>query len=74
LHLQLGSILVLQGKKDAALKVFQKVANSNPTPAQRFSLASYFEQLGRKDLAEQQRKLAEKEGGPGGFSVPLSVR
>ncbi len=73
LHLQLGSILLLQGKKDAALKVFQKVANSNPTPAQRYNLANYFEQLGRKDLAKQQQELAEKESKGSGLSIPLST-
>ncbi len=74
LHIQLGSILMLQGKKDAALKEFLKVADSSPTPSQRHILANYFEQLGRKDLAEKQRKLAEKEGGLGGLSIPLTVR
>ncbi|MFN4179685.1 MAG: peptidylprolyl isomerase [Armatimonadota bacterium] len=74
LHIQLGSILMLQGKKDAALKEFLKVADSSPTPGQRHILANYFEQLGRKDLAEKQRKLAEKEGGLGGLSIPLTVR
>jgi Tfp pilus assembly protein PilF len=74
LHIQLGSILLLQGKKDAALKEFMKVAESSPTPSQRLVLANYFEQLGRKDLAEKQRKLAEKEGGSGGLSIPLTVR
>ena len=74
LHIQLGSILMLQGKKDAALKEFLKVADSSPTPSQRHILANYFEQLGRKDLAEKQRKLAEKEGGSGGLSIPLTVR
>jgi parvulin-like peptidyl-prolyl isomerase/Flp pilus assembly protein TadD len=74
LHIQLGSILLLQGKKEAALKEFMKVAESSPTPSQRLVLANYFEQLGRKDLAEKQRKLAEKEGGSGGLSIPLTVR
>jgi tetratricopeptide (TPR) repeat protein len=74
LHIQLGSILLLQGKKDAALKEFMKVAESSPTPSQRLVLANYFEQLGLKDLAEKQRKLAEKEGGSGGLSIPLTVR
>jgi len=74
LHIQLGSILLLQGKKEAALKEFMKVADSSPTPSQRQVLANYFEQLGRKDLAEKQRKLAEKEIGSGGLSIPLTVR
>ena len=74
LHIQLGSILLLQGKKEAALKEFMKVADSSPTPGQRQVLANYFEQLGRKDLAEKQRKLAEKESGSGGLSIPLTVR
>ncbi len=74
LHIQLGSILLLQGKKEAALKEFMKVAESNPTPSQRHVLANYFEQLGRKDLAEKQRKLAEKEGSSGSLSIPLTVR
>jgi hypothetical protein len=51
-----------------------KVAESSPTPSQRLVLANYFEQLGRKDLAEKQRKLAEKEGGSGGLSIPLTIR
>jgi parvulin-like peptidyl-prolyl isomerase len=74
LHIQLGSVLLLQGKKEAALKEFMKVAESSPTPSQRLVLANYFEQLGRKDLAEKQRKLAEKEGSSGGLSIPLTVR
>ncbi|MCS7263287.1 MAG: peptidylprolyl isomerase [Armatimonadetes bacterium] len=74
LHIQLGSILMLQGKKDEALKQFLKVANSSPTPSQRFILANYFEQLGRKELAEKQRKLAEKASSPTGLSIPLNVR
>ncbi|MCC6036928.1 MAG: peptidylprolyl isomerase [Armatimonadetes bacterium] len=74
LHIQLGSTLLLQGKKEAALKEFMKVAESSPTPSQRLVLANYFEQLGRKDLAEKQRKLAEKESGSGGLSIPLTVR
>lgn len=74
LHIQLGSILMLQGKKDTALKEFLKVVDSSPTPSQRHILANYFEQLGRKDLAEKQRKLAEKEGGSSGLSIPLTVR
>ncbi len=74
LHMQLGSILMLQGKKEAALKQFLKVSNSNPTPSQRFALANYFDQLGQKEMAKKQRKLAEKESGSGGFSIPLTVR
>ncbi len=74
LNLQLGSLLLLQNKRDAALKVFLKVANSNPNPAQRYNLANYFEQLGRKDLAKQQRELANKESArTGALSLPLTL-
>ncbi|MCS7193129.1 MAG: peptidylprolyl isomerase [Armatimonadetes bacterium] len=74
LHIQLGSILMLQGKKDAALKQFLKIANSRPTPSQRYIIANYFEQLGRKDLAKEQRKLAEKESSPSGLPIPFQIR
>ncbi|MGQ9520828.1 MAG: peptidylprolyl isomerase [Candidatus Fervidibacter sp.] len=77
LHIQLGSILTLQNKEKEAVKELLKVANSSPTPDQRRILANYFEQLGRKDLAEKQRKLAEaeeKKRGTGGLSIPLTVR
>jgi tetratricopeptide (TPR) repeat protein len=74
LHLHLGSILMLRAKRDEALKVFLKVANRSLEPYQRQRLASYLEQLGRKDLAEQQRKLAEKERPPSsGINLPLKL-
>lgn len=73
LHLELGRVLMHQGKKEAALKELQGVARSSPTPNQRNLLAQYFEQLGRKDLAEEQRKLAEKER-PKGMTLPLNIR
>jgi len=74
LHLHLGSILMLRAKRDEALKVLLKVANRSLEPFQRQRLASYLEQLGRKDLAEQQRRLAEKERPPsGGVTLPLRL-
>ncbi len=73
LHLELGRVLMHQGKKEAAFKEFQRVAQSSLNPSQRQVLAQYFEQLGRKDLAEEQRKLAEKER-PQGMTLPLNIR
>lgn len=74
LHLQLGTVFMLRNKKDAALKEFMKVANSSPTPVQRQVLANYLEQLGRKDLAEQQRRLAQKEQAASGMTLPLNLQ
>ncbi len=73
LHLQLGSILMQQGKKQEALKVFLRIADRSLTPSQRQILANFLEQLGRKDLAERQRKLGQKEQSSSGITFPLNL-
>ncbi len=67
LLIQEGHLYLLQGKKAEALKVFQRVSTGSPRADQRRQLASFYQQLGRRDLAEKERKEAEqmeKEASP----------
>ncbi|MCS7225033.1 MAG: SurA N-terminal domain-containing protein [Armatimonadetes bacterium] len=58
--LQLGHILLKKGNKEAALKVLQRVSSGSPQPHQRRQLAIFYEEAGRKDLAQKERKEAER--------------